>query len=365
MILKILRGINLNLTSRQFEQLRSFETCFIEYPAITEIYSIFDQLRFNHSLGGEPESFLLTGEAGSGKTALINNYLLRFSVSSTWSKQPVLSTRVPSRINEQSTLTQFLVDLNGKSGGRGTRRRNEIALGEAVVKQLKRKSVELIIVNEIQELVEFSTAEERQAIANTFKYISEEAKVSFVLVGMPYADVIATEPQWNSRLSWRRKIHYFKLLKASSHSSGALPYDFDFDLEQKKHFAKFVAGLSARMGFDEPPVLTKNEVLFPLFVMCRGECRALKHFLKDALLMSFNENVDTIDKVILSRTFSFKFPYLDNPFNCPVEDLCFHQIDSGSSYNLNAIASEDKILAPRFTDAIPLSMLLTKNGLIA
>ncbi|EOV0101079.1 ATP-binding protein, partial [Vibrio parahaemolyticus] len=66
MILKILRGINLNLTSSQFEQLRSFETCFIEYPAITEIYSIFDQLRFNHSLGGEPESFLLTGEAGSG-----------------------------------------------------------------------------------------------------------------------------------------------------------------------------------------------------------------------------------------------------------------------------------------------------------
>lgn len=124
MILKILRGINLNLTSSQFEQLRSFETCFIEYPAITEIYSIFDQLRFNHSLGGEPESFLLTGEAGSGKTALINNYLSRFPSSSTWSKQPVLSTRVPSRINEQSTLTQFLVDLNGKSGGRGTRRKS-------------------------------------------------------------------------------------------------------------------------------------------------------------------------------------------------------------------------------------------------
>ncbi|WP_171375686.1 TniB family NTP-binding protein [Vibrio coralliilyticus] len=363
MILKILRGINLNLTSRQFEQIQSFETCFIEYPAITEIYSIFDQLRFNHSLGGEPESFLLTGEAGSGKTALIKNYLSRFPSGSAWSKQPVLSTRVPSRINEQNTLTQFLVDLDGKSGGRGTRRRNEIALGEAVVKQLERKSVELVIVNEIQELVEFSTAEERQAIANTFKYISEEAKVSFVLVGMPYADVIATEPQWNSRLSWRRKIPYFKLLKANSHSSETASYAFD--LEHKKHFAKFVAGLSARMGFAEPPVLTKNEVLYPLFVMCRGECRALKHFLKDALLMSFNENVDTIDKAILSRTFSFKFPYLDNPFDCPIEELRLHQIDSGSAYNLNAIAAEDKILAPRFTDAIPLSMLLSKNGLKA
>lgn len=363
MILKILKGINLNLTPKQFEQLKSFETCFIEYPAITEIYSIFDQLRFNHSLGGEPESFLLTGEAGSGKTALINNYLSRFHSGSTWGKQPVLSTRVPSRINEQNTLTQFLVDLDCKSGGRGVRRCNEIGLGEAVVKQLKRKSVELIIVNEIQELVEFSTAEQRQVIANTFKYISEEARVSFVLVGMPYADVIATESQWNSRLSWRRKIHYFKLLKANSHSSRTASYGFD--LEQKKHFARFVAGLSSRMGWDKQPVLTKNEVLFPLFVMCRGECRALKHFLKDALLMSFNENADTIDKAILSRTFAFKFPYLDNPFDRPLEELSLHQIDSGSAYNLNAMTTEDKILAPRFTDAIPLSMLLSKNGLRA
>ncbi|EOE6196343.1 ATP-binding protein, partial [Vibrio parahaemolyticus] len=40
-------------------------------------------------------------------------------------------------------------------------------------------------------------------------------------------------------------------------------------------------------------------------------------------------------------------------------------IDSGSAYNLNAIATEDKIVAPRFTDAIPLSMLLSKNGLKA
>lgn len=119
------------------------------------------------------------------------------------------------------------------------------------------------------------------------------------------------------------------------------------------------------MGFGEPPVLTKNELLYPLFAMCRGECRALKHFLKDALLISFNDNADTIDKTILSRTFAFKFPYLDNPFDLPLEQLSLHQIDSGSAYNLNAIATEDKIVAPRFTDAIPLRMLLSKNGLKA
>ncbi|GAB7229171.1 TniB family NTP-binding protein [Vibrio rotiferianus] len=364
MILKILRGIDLNLTSRQFEQLRSFETCFIEYPEITEIYSIFDQLRFNHSLGGEPESFLLTGESGSGKTALINNYLSRFKTGSSWSKQTILSTRIPSRVNKQNTLTQFLVDLDSKSGGRSTRKRNEIVLEEGVVKQLKRKSVELIIVNEIQELVEFSTAEQRQVIANTFKYISEEAGVSFVLVGMPYADIIAKESQWNSRLSWRREINYFKLLQVENASNNTNT-QYSIDAKQKKHFARFVAGLASRMGYENKPVLTNNEILYPLFAMCHGECRRLKHFLKDAMIMSFKDNKSIVDKEILTSTFALKFPYLDNPFECSLDELKLDQLDTSSAYNTRAITAEDKILAPRFTDAIPLSILLTKNGLKA
>ncbi|WP_070963749.1 TniB family NTP-binding protein [Vibrio sonorensis] len=352
----------MNLTSMQYEQLKAYDNCFIEYPEITEIYSIFDQLRFNQSLGGEPESFLLTGESGSGKTALINNYLSRFEAGSSWSKQTILSTRIPNRVSEQNTLIQFLVDLDSKSGGRSTRKRNEIALVEGLVKQLKRKSVELIIVNEIQELVEFSTADERQTIANTFKYISEEAGVSFVLVGMPYANVIAKESQWNSRLSWRREINYFKLLRVDN-SSKDTNTQYSIDVKQKKHFAKFVAGLASRMGYENKPVLTNNEILYPLFAMCHGECRRLKHFLKDAMIKSFKENKSTVDQEVLSSTFALKFPYLDNPFECSLEKLKLDQIVTSSTYNTRAITAEDKILAPRFTDAIPLGLLLSKSAL--
>ncbi|EJG0777800.1 TPA: ATP-binding protein [Vibrio parahaemolyticus] len=351
-----------NITPEQRAQLAAYENCFIEYPEITEIYSIFDQLRFNQSLGGEPESFLLTGEAGSGKTALIDNYLSRFEVSAnSWSQQTILSTRIPSRVNEQNTLTQFLIDLDVKSGGRGVRRRNEIALAEAVVAQLKRKSVELIIVNEVQELIEFSTAQERQVIANTFKYISEEARVSFVLVGMPYASVLAQEPQWDSRLSWRRNLDYFKLFKSKINEKNTAR-SYEIDTLQKKHFAKFVAGLASRMGYDNPPKLTKNDTLYPLFVMCRGECRRLKHFLSDAMIMSFKESTDTIDKETLSRAFAFKFPHMANPFACSLSEIKLSQIDTNSMYNTTAIATEDRILAPRFTDDFPLSMLLSKSG---
>jgi DNA transposition AAA+ family ATPase len=352
----------INLTSSQFKRLQAFENCFIEYPEISEIYQILDHLRFNQSLGGEPESFLLTGETGVGKTALVNNYLSRFDSGNGWNKQTVLNTRIPSKVSEKNTLNQFLVDLGSKAGGRSARGRNEIAKAGGVVTQLKRKSVELIIVNEIQELVEFSSADDRQTIANTFKNISEEAGVSFVLVGMPYAEVIAEESQWSSRLSWRRNIDYFKLFEIKVNSKNTSK-EISIDKEQKLHFARFVAGLVSRMGYETQPSLTKSELLYPLYAVCRGECRRLKHFLRDAMLESFIENKATIDLEVLANAFKRKFPYLDNPFTCSLDELKLHQIEISSMYNTKAIAAEDRILAPRFTDAIPLGMLLSKSSL--
>lgn len=354
----------LNLSAQQHSQLKKFDNCFVEYPNISEIYTIFDRLRFNKSLGGEPESFLLTGETGSGKTALINHYLARFEDKTRWADQAILNTRIPSQVKEQNMLTQFLIDLASKSCGRSLKRRNDIALASAVVRELRQKSTELVIVNEIQELVEFSTPKDRQAIANTFKFISEEAGVSFVLVGMPYASLIAEEPQWNSRLSWRREVSYFKLLKQIK-SPPNKPAQYEIDAEQKKHFGQFLAGLASRMGYSQAPKLTTNELLYPLFSMCSGECRKLKHFLRDAMLTGFNEGKDTLDRSILLKTFALKYPYLDNPFFCPLEDIKLNQITTNSTYNTQALSPEEKILPPHFTDILPLSMLLTKrNGLI-
>lgn len=354
----------LNLSEKQHSQLKQFDNCFVEYPNISDVYKIFDRLRFNKSLGGEPESFLLTGETGSGKTALINNYLARFEDKTRWADQAILNTRIPSHVKEQNMLTQFLVDLASKSCGRSLKRRNDIALASAVVRELRQKSTELVILNEIQELVEFSTQKDRQAIANTFKYISEEAGVSFVLVGMPYASLIAEEPQWNSRLSWRREINYFKLLKQFKLNNKKEP-QYEIDVEQKTHFAQFVAGLASRMGYTQTPKLTNNDLLYPLFSMCSGECRKLKHFLRDAMMTGFYEGKETIDKSVLSQTFALKFPYLDNPFSCDLKDVKLHQILTNSAYNTQALSPEEKILPPRFTDILPLSMLLTKrNGLI-
>lgn len=289
---------------------------------------------------------------------MINHYLRQFSPAGRWDAQPILSTRIPSKMREHDLLTQFLVDLSLQSCGKSMIRRSDIALVSAVVKTLKQKKTELIFVNEIQELVEFATIKQRQAIANTFKYISEEAGVSFVLVGMPYASLIATEPQWNSRLTWRRELSYFKIAKYEAEG-------YKLDNECTKHFASFLAGLANRMGFDEPPLLTSNDLLLRMFAVCGGECRKLKHFLRDALLTSFKLNQPYIDKQILLETFKFKYPNDPNPFDINLNELCIRQISKPSTYEPKALLPEEKISPPRFTDKLQISLLMNKkSGLI-
>ncbi|WP_281544937.1 TniB family NTP-binding protein [Grimontia sp. SpTr1] len=344
--------------------LKAFRSCFIEYPAISEIFGVFDRLRLNRHLGGEQESMLLTGETGSGKTALVNQYLAKNPTNSTKSlaDQKILSTRIPSNISEEGTIQQFLTDLNNKaSSSRTNNRKKAPALAKGIVRQLKDKNVELIIVNEIQELIEFSTADMRQEIANTFKYISEEAKVPFVLVGMPYAAVLANEAQWSSRLGWKREIDYFRLFKHQDIEDRESPYIPD--VEGKEHFAKFVAGLASRMQLDQKPMLTGDNILLPLFSVCSGECRKLKHFLEDALLNSFIQEKPTLDKEVLSDTFVQKFPKLPNPFKCSTEQIEIRELKAVSRYNLSATSKEEKLLPRLFTDQLPMNLLLNNKPL--
>jgi hypothetical protein len=333
------------LSSTQKEQLINFNQCFIEYPIITHIYSIFNDLRMNQGLGAEPQCMLLLGDTGSGKSALINNYLLQQPPSnfSALSSLPVLHTRIPRRVNNEQTMYQLLTDLGQSPSGTRRTKRSEIALAEGVVRALKRKKTELIIINEFQELIEFSSAKERQNVANTLKYISEEARVSIVLVGMPYADIISEEPQWGSRLAWKTQIEYFSLKN------------------DMKTYVQFLKGLANRMGYDEVPSLHSKELAIPLFSICRGELRQLKNFCSDAMLESFKQNKNTLTHDVLSATFKYKFPTKKNPFEMNVADVPIQEVASYSKYNLNAMTDDERLTATKFLDAMSLSSLLSKS----
>lgn len=62
------------LSNANEQKLRIFINCFIETPIAKMIFDDFDRLRFLQKLGGEQQCMLITGDAGCGKSSIINHY---------------------------------------------------------------------------------------------------------------------------------------------------------------------------------------------------------------------------------------------------------------------------------------------------
>ncbi|WP_259398831.1 MULTISPECIES: TniB family NTP-binding protein [unclassified Pseudoalteromonas] len=190
------------LTDKQKEKLNEFRDVFIEYPIITTVFNDFDRLRLGKGLAGEKPCMLLNGDTGTGKTALIKQYKERHlpQFINGVMNHPVLVSRIPSNPTLESTLAELLKDLGQVGSTERKLRINGTRLTTSLIKCLKTSGTELIIIDEFQELIEHNQGKKRREIANRLKYINDEAGVSIVLVGMPWAEKIADEPQWSSRL---------------------------------------------------------------------------------------------------------------------------------------------------------------------
>ena len=249
-----------------------------------------------------------------------------------------------------ATLIQMLADLELFGSSQRKKRGYETDLSKKLVESLKKSQVELLIINEFQELIEFKTRKERQDIANGLKYISEEAQVPIVLVGMPWAEIIAEEPQWSSRLARRRKLDYFSLKK------------------DKNYFIRYMKGLAKRMPFDEIPHLEEKHTLAAIFSVCRGENRSLKLLLSESLKLSLlsSENLAKKHFSLVFEKFEFlgkeaqrqikkkaakgkdKEIIIDNPFTQNLKDIDISEVIKHSQYHHNAIDPEHKITGPIF-----------------
>lgn len=335
------------LTETQIEQLRQFNDCIVEHPQIKIIFNDFDELRQNRLFQMDQQCMLLTGDAGVGKSHIINHYRKRVLASQNYSRStiPVLISRISKGKGLEATLIQVLADLNLFGSKQRKKPGYQTDLTKKLIECLVKAQVELLIINEFQELIEFKSRQERQHIANELKFISEEAKVPIVLVGMPWAELIAEEPQWSSRLVRKRKLDYFSLQKG------------------KNYYIQYIKGLAKKMPFAEPPALGDMQIAAALFSACRGENRSLKHLLSESLKIALvsDENLEikhlalAFDKLELlgkeaqrqRKNKEDKDIVIDNPFTQNLKDIDIYEVIKHSQYDPNALDPEH-ILTGRF-----------------
>jgi hypothetical protein len=332
------------LSDLQQRQLSEFKDCFVEHPILTTIIEDFERLRFNHSLGGDQQCMLLTGDTGSGKSHLINYYSKRFQSQQRRDvvTKPLLLSRIPSKLTLEQTIIQLLTDLGQFGSGYRLGKSSELDLTESLVKCLKICETELIIINEFQELIEFKSLKDRQLIANRLKFISEETSIPIVLVGMPWATTIAEEPQWASRLICRRVIPYFKL------SDGV------------EIFVRFLMGLALKMQFKVMPQLEDQHTTLALFSASSGEIRKLKHILNEAVKAALLAGAETLEKGHMAGAVTLLFPDKPNPFLQRISEIEYSEVQSYSRYDPYAQSQDEKLIATRFTKNMSLTQLLKK-----
>ena len=323
------------LTSAAIERLKIFGECFVAHPEATKIFNDFDELRFNQQFLSDQQCMLLTGETGVGKSCLLNEYKKRnlAELNSNYDAVPVLITKISSNKGLDSTLTQILSDLELFGSEQRKKRGYRVDLSKKVVNSLKRAKVELLFINEFHDLIKFKSTQDRQIISSALKFISEEANIPIVLVGMPWISQTAEDHEWASRLVRRRELKYFSIAKDG------------------KYFRQYLLSLSKFMPFDEPPILHTKEVVLPLFAICRGENRSLKHFLyeacKGALLaqeagLSKNRFIQTYEKL--------GYEHLkENPFKVRLEEIKLSELVTNSKYNPNAFSEDETIIARKFS----------------
>ncbi|QIZ75747.1 TniB family NTP-binding protein [Ferrimonas lipolytica] len=333
------------LTDEQLQRLETFKNCFVEQPIVTQIFEDFDRLRFNHRLGGSQQCMLVTGDTGAGKTELIKHYLKRVPhiQGGGYTHRPVLLSRIPSHANLNSTLIELHKDLGHPFSTRRRGRSNDQSLTESLVRLLSSCGTELIIIDEFHELLEFQSDASRAGIANRLKFISEKSEIPIVLVGMPWAEKIAEEPQWGRRLINRRTIPYFKLS------------------EQPKHYLQFLMGLALRMPFNKPPKLELQHTAYALFAASRGRVSDLKEFLYEATKLALSERAETLTVAQMVETFRMWFPDLVNPFELDVDAIQASEALEYSQYDFEALKGTNPIIETTFTQRVPISQLLSKS----
>ena len=345
----------IELNTEQQKQYDTFLNCFIEYPQIRIIYDCFDRLRFfqrryaelSENRGSDVPCMLLSGDSGSGKSALINHYRkITYATQPTGSNDiPVLVVRIPEIPELEKLLAHMLSELGHFGADYRLGRSKELGLTKALFKALRYKKTELIIINEVQELIEYKTPKECTAISNRLKYISEESGVPLVFVGMPWADKILEDPQWQSRITYIQFLPYFKVSSK----------------EQKDHFVKIINSLCMNMGFETTPMLNEAHTIKALFYVCSGQMRSLKHLLNDALYLTLSQNDKTITEEHLSKAYDLKGNIKTNPFSLSTDEIQIKEVKNYSRLNENSHGPDDRILNTNFIDILPITQILKKN----
>ena len=303
------------MESSTHAQIRQVKNIFVNYPQCQAIIDEIEQCRLLSPLGNEPDCLLVTGDAGSGKTTIIEHYCRAFTPVEEPERTviPVVATIIPSPTTPKQVAQQLLNELGDPLAGRG----NIGELGFRLTQLLINCRVQLIILDEFQHLIETDSEHVLSKVANWIKTLINLTKIPVILFGMPWSDyVLETDRQLNRRYSTHRHLKPFQIST-----------DFNY-------YRQFLHSVEQALPLKCDPHLADYEIAFRLFAASNGNIGKLMKLLRHTAITSIQRKQHTLTGESLCSGFN-AINNVDqlNPFTGPINKLKANELKKESFWD--------------------------------
>lgn len=273
----------------------------INHPKYIEILNEIEEIHYFSKGSVKPDSLFLSGEAGVGKSTLLEEYTDRFprEVVDNSTVLPILYTSVPVGATPKSVASQLLYSLGDPAYEKGT----EISMTSRLLHFVKRCKVEMIIIDEIQHLLDRDTKHVLNKASDWVKSFCDNAGVPIILCGYPESKkIFKFNPQLDRRFLTKVSFDRF-------HYSTK---------EEQVEFRAFLKNIDDRLPFVEKSKLAKKQLAEKLYYASNGIPSHINKILYEATALAAKSGNDSIDENHLYEAF-LKIdistrPFVSNPF---------------------------------------------------
>lgn len=302
---------------------------FIINPFLSTVIETFDSLRLKKKKFDVASCMLVTGESGSGKSALAAHYLEKYPRydEDIRTVVPVLHYQMRSVATPEAFLRSLLIAIGDPQQGKGAKNKNE--LYDRLLTLLMTVRMELLILDEIQVIMERRSKGVLYGIADLFKDLIRDSKVPIVFMGMPWSEyLVDANEQLTERIAYRFSIPPYRISEK----------------EYRDDYRKLLSLLGKEYQIDMEIKLGGQEMAIRVFGQTFGNMRRTANLIRDAYIESevqgVNMSLETFARVVKG----YGVPDESNSFLLPVHEIELRELVNYSDWKFGTQANKNSVV---------------------
>ena len=281
---------------------------FIVHPGVSKARKAISEVHRASKEGADPKCLLLTGVAGSGKTATMRYYETRFPRHNDEKGPvvPILFTTIPAPATIKGMAAYLLDSLGDPMACTGSITSQTMRLHRLI----KESRVELIMLDDGQHLLNSSSNRVTMAACQWLKHLINATGISMVLAGTPpLVHIFSAHEQLKTRVATRIDL---------------APFGWETEAEQM-NFMRVLKTIEMRLPFQESSHLDSREMAFRLFGASQGVMSRVMDIVREAARLALDRGEKNITLNVFAlayhKIFAFFASNKANPFLMDISEL--------------------------------------------